>query len=173
MHCLTSLEHIAMLDKETAAGLCLGPFKLPGRLLAFVQAPVDDCVTHVSRKLREVEDLHSMELWRTAEVNKPINSEVLLRAMVKFAHFVVRDIAPANAPEHRLSLLKLANKWVRTCELIRQFNAAVAACPSPTLRTIYFPQYESRILPLPKESLADLLLQLQKILNVDIPPIHR
>lgn len=114
-----------------------------------------------------------MELWQTAEMNKAITSEMVLRSMVKFAHFTVREIAPETSPEYRLSLLKLANKWSRTTELVRKFNEAVAACPTPTVRPVYFPQYESKMLPLPKESLSDIPFQLSKILSLQIPPIHR
>lgn len=139
----------------------------------YAQVSVDSCVAHVSQQLRSVEEQHDMALWRAAESEKAVTPEIVLRSMVKFAYFDVREIAPTNAPEHGLSLLKLANKWTRTNELVRLFNTAVAACKTPTLRPIYFPQYKSKVLPLSQESLGDLLLQLQKILSVMIPPLHR
>ncbi|CDJ66224.1 hypothetical protein, conserved [Eimeria necatrix] len=139
----------------------------------FEEAINDNCVTHISQELREVENSHILELWNTAEMKKAVNSELLLRSMVKFAHFNLREIAPESAPEYRLSLIKLANKWTRTTELIRKFNEAVASCPSPTIRPVYFPQYESKILPLPHESVSDLLFQLRRLLSIEIPPIHR
>ncbi|CDJ46071.1 hypothetical protein, conserved [Eimeria brunetti] len=96
------------------------------------EASGDPCVTHISRELQEIEDLHALELWRTAEMDRAITSEMVLRSMVKFAHFRIREIAPETSPEYRLSLLKLANKWSRTTELLRKFNEAVASCPNPT-----------------------------------------
>lgn len=106
-------------------------------------------------------------------MDKAITSEMVLRSMVKFAHFTVREIAPETSPEYRLSLLKLSNKWTRTTELVRKFNEAVASCPSPTVRPIYLPQYESKMLVFPDESLIDLPFQLSRILSISAPPIHR
>ncbi|CDI85590.1 hypothetical protein, conserved [Eimeria praecox] len=100
--------------------------------ITFEEASVEACVAHISRELQEIEDLHVWELWRTAEMGKAITSEMVLRSMVKFAHFTVREIAPNTSPEYRLSLLKLTNKWSRTTELLRKFNEAVASCSDPT-----------------------------------------
>ncbi|CDI80159.1 hypothetical protein, conserved [Eimeria acervulina] len=137
------------------------------------EAAADACVAHISRELQAIEDLHALDLWRRAEMDKAITSEMVLRSMVKFAHFTVREIAPETSPEYRLSLLKLSNKWTRTTELVRKFNEAVASCPSPTVRPIYLPQYESKMLVFPDESLIDLPFQLSRILSISAPPIHR
>ncbi|OEH79822.1 hypothetical protein cyc_08139 [Cyclospora cayetanensis] len=136
-------------------------------------ASYDDCANHISQKLNELENLHSLELWHMAESSKPINSELLLRSMVKFAHFALRDIAPVKAIEYRGSLLKLANKWSRTTELIREFNQAILTCSTAMLPPIYFPQYRSRALDMVRNPLNDLLSQLRTILALAIPPIHR
>ncbi|KAL8430436.1 hypothetical protein Efla_005226 [Eimeria flavescens] len=137
------------------------------------EATGDSCVAQVSWDLHELERLHALDLWQSAESGKPLKSELLMRSMVKFAHFREREAAPSKAAESRLSLLKLINKWGRTSELIRQFNKAVSACEHPTFRPIYFPQYQNNVVVLPEESTESLLSQLRQILNVAVPPVHR
>ncbi|CDJ28095.1 uncharacterized protein EMH_0037830 [Eimeria mitis] len=73
------------LPRESAENMSsiMEELERPVPSITFDEAAADPCVAHISRELQEIEDLHALELWRTAELNKSVTSEMLLRSMVK------------------------------------------------------------------------------------------
>lgn len=131
------------------------------------------CLQGISSTLSSREKRYAKALWWFVEVDHAVDAEAFIRSYVKYAFFALPEIAPANEAEYFPSLTKLGNKWIRTTELIQDFNAAATACRVPALRTIYFPQFESRRLSLPDQSSTQLLEQLSFLLQLRINSIHR
>lgn len=137
------------------------------------QNDVSSCLQEISSTLSSKEWHYAKALWWFVEVDHTVNAEAFVRSYVKYAFFALPEIAPSNESEYLPSLTKLANKWIRTTELFQDFNAAAASCRVPALRTIYFPQFQSKRLSAPDQNAVQLIEQLRFILELRISCVHR